>query len=479
MRLAILMVAATVLIQLVHGLYRLSVDIPNARKQGVEDLDHLVSSLKPALSFSLFQFDENLSNEILKTFRSYDVVSGAWLLDQENSEVGVWVRINGPTSEYNKEVTWPLIYNDNKVGDLVVLVNMSIIDEKAMAEILRVIGLTSFIGLLALGLLYIIVNFIVTQPIESLSNIVSRINIKSFTKADIKVLDDVRALDEINSLRQSIKAILTELVEHFGDNEQAMILLKEFNRALEDKVTQRTQALQQAIDDAEVANRAKTDFLNVMTHELRTPLNGVLGFSAILKTRDLADKDKLLIDGIEQAGQGLLVLLNDIIDYVDLDSKPLSLQTFSVHDALSSAYKELQPKAQEKGLALEFDVDSSLILNGDPKRLNVLVRQLISNGIKFTAQGSVTIQAKEADDGDVLINIIDTGVGMEASTLSNFKDGLFNQHEQGLDRSNEGIGLGMAIVNRICNKWCGQWWFEENQPHGIRVNIKLGNLKQS
>lgn len=476
-RLAIYMVVATILVQLLHGVYRYSIDIPQARKEAIEDINHVVSSLKPALSFALFQFDETLSDQILKTFHFYDPIIGVWLLDEKREGVGIWVRTDDiPQTENAKEITWSLEYLDKEIGFLVLQVNMDLIDEQAASVIWEIIGFSLLMGLITLLILFVIAQWFVTKPIESLARFVGNINVKLFSKSDISQLDSVNAYDEIDDLRVSVKNILSELVEYLGDNEQAMILLKEFNQALEEKVTQRTRQLQEAKDKAEVADRAKTDFLNVMTHELRTPLNGVLGFSSILKTRELSDKDKRLVEGIEQSGQGLLTLLNDIIDFVELESKPLSKQIFSVHDSLSSAVKELERKAQEKGLQLLFDVDDTLILNGDPKRLNVIARQLISNGIKFTDQGSVGIEAVSDGNSGIILTVSDTGVGMDEATFQLFKESVFNQQEQGLDRTNEGLGLGIAIVNRICKKWSGKWWFEKNTPQGIKVKVQVGNL---
>jgi len=478
-RLAIYMIIASLLMQVGHGVYRLSVDIPDARKDGVDVLNHLVASLKPALSLALSQLDQNLSDEILKTFRSYDGVFGVWLLDMKQEGVGVWIREDGKEEpEELREVTWPLQFKNKDAGYLVVLMDLSVLEQKAMSHLWDEIGFSVLMGAINLLLLYFIARRLVTKPISSLAKAVSLINVKSLKKENIEPLNRVMASDEIASLRDSIKIILSELAEHLGDNQQAMILLKEFNESLEKQVAKRTLELQKAKDAAEVAANAKTDFLNVMTHELRTPLNGVLGFSSILKKRIVDDANKQLIEGIEQAGQGLLVILSDIIDFVDLDSKPLGVQGFSVHDALSSAYKEMLPKAQAKNLELQFQVDSHLILKGDPKRLNIVVRHLLSNGIKFTEHGSVTLSAEPAENNGVLISVSDTGVGMDDELFQQFKNGMFNQKERGFERSSEGLGLGIAIVNRICRKWEGQWWFEKNQPHGIKVNVKLADLEK-
>tara|TARA_B100001063_G_scaffold247117_1_gene290326 strand:- start:1825 stop:3297 length:1473 start_codon:yes stop_codon:yes gene_type:complete len=474
-RLALLMVFATLAMQLVHVLYRFSVDIPQAKQQGVEQINRLVESLQPALAESLYQYNETLSDKLLKAFQAHHAVQTVWLLDHDGTGLGVWVRPNAEPSDDEYEVTWPISYEGEAIGSLIVLTDMGMVEKAAISQIWRVIGFSILIGLLALLFLYFIAQRMVTKPIESLAKEVAVINSHSLTLQEVKALDAISASDEIETLRASIKHILTELAEHIGDNRQSMIILKEFNQSLEGKVLDRTLELEAAKEKAEVANRAKTDFLNVITHELRTPLNGVLGFSGILKKRELADKDKQLVLGIEQAGHGLLVLLTDIIDFVDLESKSLVCNAFSVHDALLGAFNEQQKKADSKHLEYMMDVDPSLVMKGDPKRLAILIRQLLNNGIKFTHEGSVTLQCHK--DGDhILISVTDTGIGLDDDHYGEFSQEVFTQIEQGLNRSSEGIGLGLAIANRICKKWPATLWFEKNAPQGTKVCVRLTDI---
>ena len=478
-RLATLMLVATLVMQLGHGLYRFSVDVPKAKQQSIEDIDQLVKSLQPALAEALYQFNENLSDKLLKTFQANDAVRIAWLLDYDESGIGVWVRDEASESSVQQyEATWPLHYEDKEIGKLVLQIDMLVVEQAAIDHVWNIILFSVFIGLFALLLLYFIAQAIVTRPIESLSNVVGVFKSHDFTKHDVATLDNVKAYYEVETLRLTIKAILLELADHLGRNEQDMMNLKEFNHALEEQVLIRTEELELAKNNAEVANRAKTDFLNVITHELRTPLNGVLGFSGILKTRELTEKDKKLVENIEHSGQGLLLLLNDIIDYVGLESKSLTCQMFSVHDALLSAFNERKAAAQSKELEYNFEVDSTITMLGDPKRLAILVRQLLDNAIKFTHTGSVLLTCFPQTDGTVLLSVTDTGIGMEDSCYGVFNAQAFTQGEQGLNRSNEGLGLGLAIVERICKKWPAHMTFEKNTPQGTKVNVVLCDIKE-
>lgn len=478
-RLAMLMVIATLLMQVGHGLYRFSVDIPKAREQSMAEIDNLATSLQPALSESLYQYNEHLSEEILKTFRAYDAVQAVWLLDSDGTGIGVWVRVDTPavSDEHFQEVTWPLEYKSELIGSLVILMDMSIIENAATVQVWSIIAFSALIGLLALVFLYVIAQAMVTKPIEALSRKVNQISSHAFTQEDIKGLDEIPTYYEIDSLKVAIKEILSDLLVHISEHKKNVLILREFNQALEKSVKERTFELEQAKERAEVANRAKTDFLNVITHELRTPLNGVLGFSSILMGRDLDERDKNMVEGIEQSGQGLLLLLNDIIDYIELDSKPLSEQVMSLHDALVAPFNELKKQAQQKNLTFQMDVDTSLILKGDPKRLSILARQLLSNGLKFTVSGGVLLRCQNTEDGNILLVVEDTGVGMTDEQYQIIRHGVFNQLEQGLNRSQNGLGLGLAIVNRICTKWGITWWIERNTPQGTRVVLRLVDIE--
>ncbi|MGK0443783.1 MAG: signal transduction histidine kinase [Bermanella sp.] len=477
-RLALLMVVATLVMQLGHGLYRFSVDVPKANQHGIENVNKLVESLQPALAEALYQYNETLSDKLLKAFKADDAIQTVWLLDHDGTGVGVWIRDDMQPSDEQYEVTWPLVYDGEEIGSLVVLTDMAVVKNAAMLQVWSVIGFSILIGLLALLFLYVIAQFMVTKPIKALSNMVEVIETNAFTEEDVTALDNITASGEIEILRVSVKHILLELAQHLGENRQSMMILKEFNQSLEGKVLDRTLELEAAKEKAEVANRAKTDFLNVITHELRTPLNGVLGFSGILKKRDLAEKDKQLVIGIEQAGNGLLVLLTDIIDFVDLENKSLTCHSFSVYDALIAVFNDQKKKAHSKGLECLIDIDTSLVLKGDPKRLAILTRQLLANGIKFTHSGSVALQCHKEEDGQILLSVVDTGIGLDDAHYGEFSQEVFTQVEQGLNRSSEGIGLGLAIANRICSKWPATLWFEKNEPQGTKVCVRLSDIEE-
>ena len=293
---------------------------------------------------------------------------------------------------------------------------------------------------------------------------------------DIERLDDIKANAEVLVLKNSLKKILLELSENLAENKRTHDLLKEFSEELESKVKKRTDELAISTEKAERANQAKTDLMNTMTHELRTPLNSIMGFSSILKGQELPDKLAGLVDQVHGSGGQLLQLINDIIDYVDLESKPLMEQRFSLFDVVNSVFMECKLEAVNNSLKLSQNVDQSLILKGDPKRLSMALRHVVGNAIKFTEKGCVEIEAFKDEQDCICLTVTDTGPGIDLSRITDLSES-FVQMDQSLARTKEGVGLGLAIVDRVCRKWGAELDFSHIEPHGTKVTIKLPDLE--
>ncbi len=216
------------------------------------------------------------------------------------------------------------------------------------------------------------------------------------------------------------------------------------------------EALRRARDAAERADRAKSDFLSVITHELRTPLNGVIGMTGLLLDGALDPTSRRYAETLREAGEHLLQLINDVLDFTKLEANRLSFEEilFEPDSVVQSAVELLQPRARAKGLALETTLDRGLParVRGDPGRLRQVLMNLVSNAVKFTDRGfvHVTMSAEPADAGYITlhVSVSDSGIGIAAEHLPRlFQE--FSQIDSSISRRFGGTGLGLAICRKL------------------------------
>ena len=209
-----------------------------------------------------------------------------------------------------------------------------------------------------------------------------------------------------------------------------------------------------------VAPRA---FLANMSHEIRTPMNGIIGSLALLATTDSEERRATLIGVARQAADGLLQTLNVILDFAKLDAKggSLNLAPLDLRKVCQVAVQTFQANATAKGITLRFDpmryAGDLAMVQGDEEKLRRIIMNLVSNAIKFTAAGGVTLRlrgTRTAVGVKVVIRIADTGIGIPADKIPLLFD-PFYQVESGMSRSYGGTGLGLSISRQLAHAMGG------------------------
>ncbi len=240
--------------------------------------------------------------------------------------------------------------------------------------------------------------------------------------------------------------------------------------------------LRRARDAADEANRAKSEFLAVMSHEIRTPLTAVIGFNNILAETPLTEIQRRYVNNIQSASQRLTSLLGDVLDFSKIEDRKVILENIPyqplavIHEVIDL----LGIRASEKNLTIIQDnqVEPSLTLDGDPSRLRQVVTNLLSNALKFTDQGSVTVRTHwrpprhQTRLGQLTVEVIDTGVGIASSQLANLFN-MFVQVQPGNHRRYGGSGLGLAICKRLIELMGGSISVESTLGEGTRFAIQI------
>jgi signal transduction histidine kinase len=246
--------------------------------------------------------------------------------------------------------------------------------------------------------------------------------------------------------------------------------------ALEEK----EQELQHSKILAERANEEKSSFLAKMSHELRTPLNAIIGFSEVIKSEIMGPLgNKKYADyakDINNSGQHLLALINDILDLSKAEAGKLELyeEVFDIDDSLNEALRMIEPLAQKKNLVIEVDALANLpFLSADERRFKQILLNLLSNAVKFTpASGRITISIIIDATGELVVAVQDTGIGISAKELPSIME-EFSRVENVQTKSIEGTGLGLPLTKLLIERHGGRMSIDSKYGEGTTVNFYL------
>ena len=237
---------------------------------------------------------------------------------------------------------------------------------------------------------------------------------------------------------------------------------------------------------AEDAVKAKQQFLSNMSHEIRTPMNAIIGFTKVVLKTELSVKQKEYLQAIKISGDALIVLINDILDLAKVDAGKMTFEQtpFKMVLSISAMLHLFETKIQEKNLMLVKEYDKKIpdVLVGDPVRLHQIILNLVSNAVKFTTKGKITVSVKMLSEDErkatIEFAVMDTGIGIAANKIDNIFEN-FQQASSGTSRLYGGTGLGLAIAKQLVERQDGSISVRSKIDEGSTFSFKLSFLKTS
>lgn len=231
----------------------------------------------------------------------------------------------------------------------------------------------------------------------------------------------------------------------------------------------------EAVLRAQEADRAKTAFLTNMSHELRTPLNAIIGFSELIKLK-IRPPSPEYIDCILDAGRHLTAIISGMLDLARAGAGKIELaeEVVSIRELISGSIRAIRPLAEKKSINILYEPESDQgAVWGDPARLKQIFINLLSNGVKFTPQGGqISVVSRKGNNGDLVISVTDTGIGIPAEGLPIVFEPL-ERLENHMTRENEGTGLGLPIARALARLHGGDLVLSSEVGVGTTAEMRL------
>jgi len=251
-------------------------------------------------------------------------------------------------------------------------------------------------------------------------------------------------------------------------------------KELNEKLNLTVSRLEESIVVANSANSAKDEFLANMSHEIRTPMNAIVGLSHILQNTALNREQLDYVNKIKSSGDLLLGIINDILDFSKIEAGKLEIEQeeFNLNDTLNNIYNMIGIKAEEKGLEMVFDIDSSVpsTIKGDSLRLGQVIINLMNNAVKFTDSGEIVLKIRSVSSSDtkhiLQFEVIDSGIGLTPEQMDKLFQS-FSQADSSTSRKYGGSGLGLTISKQLVELMGGEIWVESEYGKGSSFSFTM------
>jgi len=213
------------------------------------------------------------------------------------------------------------------------------------------------------------------------------------------------------------------------------------------------------LEEMQKTSKMKSDFLDTMSHEMRTPMNGVMGMIQVLDQTDLSEKQRYMLNVMEQSSEAMLKIIQDILDFATLNGDDIALRSepFNIRETLTETLAESKQQAQDKGLDFFIQIDPTVPnkIYGDPYYFALIIDKLTANAVKFTQKGYIRIHLEDkrtedmpAQIGHIYLTIQDTGIGMSDDDKAAIFQ-AFSQADTSKSRAYGGMGIGLSLVQKL------------------------------
>jgi signal transduction histidine kinase len=337
----------------------------------------------------------------------------------------------------------------------------------------------------ATGMPIVVGDYVEEYPDSPFLEIVKEADVRSGVAVPLKARDVVigvlyvrsRAPHQFGAEDQQLLSALANQAALAIEQARLYEATKRHAEELEQRVEERTQALQAANLQLEAASRHKSQFLANMSHELRTPLNAILGYTELILDEiygEVPGTIREVLGRVDKSGRHLLGLINDVLDIskIEAGELSLSLNDYSMKEVVHTVFTSVESLAAEKKLGLKVTVAPDLSPGrGDERRIAQVLLNLVGNAIKFTEVGEVRIQA-QASDGAFLVSVADTGSGIALDDQQKIFE-EFQQIDNSITKTKGGTGLGLAIAKRIIEMHGGRIWVESTPGQGSTFSFTV------
>ncbi|TPE54117.1 response regulator [Maribrevibacterium harenarium] len=446
-----------------------------------QQTDYITSSHIEGIRKGLWDLDSEQLLLQLKGIMNFSNVNAVTLHSQDWPEDIV---VGTPPSRLDEDygTTFDIYYidqngntTDRLLGELTVYHDMAAIQSKLLRSAFEIALFQSLLVLINGLVLLLIVHFMITRHLEYMARYTRSIGAGNLTQKLVLPFKGKRKEeDEIDAVVNAMNDMRAAILEDIKQKDQIEAELRYHRDQLQEQVRRRTQRLQDAKESAEQANHAKSQFLATMSHEIKTPLNGILGMVELLQREPLAQHNLNKLAAIYQSGEALLEILNGLLDYARLEEGRYNpeMTSFHVGELVNSTVLLFSAQAQERHTELKVTIspDIPLQCTGGAGAIRQILSNLVSNAIKFTQSGTVTINVQPSNENaelaeGLLFEVEDTGIGIPDAYLHRIFE-RFSQADDSITRRFGGTGLGLAITAQLVHVLGGEIGVESEEGHG-------------